>query len=240
MKYVFGKTMISLSLIFSTIVPQVHSLPQYTTIPYEEHVDYRAKMYQCALIGGEMALTHGYICEMLRNAKLIAHGKTDELTNYFKPQKSNTDILHEMIADDMRSEYEIAGEVYEHLAKNGYSDVAIAAILGNMMNETGGNTLELKPFIFDDAKLHYGLCQWNIHYNPEVNGVNVKEQLLYLTSTIEKMMKQFGGSFEEFNNLEGAEYAGTYFCKYYERGINSRQRGLNAIMAHEWIKGFKS
>lgn len=239
MKYVFGKTLVTFSLIFSTIVPKVQSLPQYTTIPYEEHVDYRAKMYHCALVGGEMALAHGYICEMMRNAKLIALGRADELTSYFKPQKSNFDILNEMIADDMKTEYEVAGEVYEHLAKNGYSDVAIAAILGNMMNETGGDTLELKPFIFDDTKLHYGLCQWNIRYHPDVNGKNVKEQLLYLTSTIEKTMKQFGGSFEEFNSLEGAEYAGTYFCKYYERGINTKQRGLNAIVAYEWIRRFK-
>lgn len=234
MKYVLGKAIVGLSLMFSSIGSQV------SAIPFDMNVDYRAKMYDCALYGGEACLADGYSFEQLRNAKLMALGFHDQVTNYFEPGKSSDDILIEMVADKLKEEYEVAGYVYEYLAKEGYSDVAIAAILGNMMNETGGNTLNLRPYIYDHTGFHYGLCQWNIEYGPAVNGAGIDEQLLYLTSTIEKTMKQFGGSFKEFKNLEGAEYAGTYFCKYYERGINSKQRGLNSIVAYEWIKGFKS
>lgn len=244
MRYVLTQTIAGLSLIFSAIVPQIEAIEtnvlHASPVPFEMNVDYRAKMYDCALAGEEGDLANGHIFETQRNAKLISMGKENEVTSYFQPGKSNIDILIEMVADNMREEYEVAGDVYEYLAKKKYSDVAIAAILGNMMNECGGNTLHLNPYIYDRTGLHYGLCQWNIHYGPDVNGVGVIDQLLYLTSNIAQMMKQFGGSFEEFNSLEGAEYAGTYFCKYYERGANAKKRGLNAIVAHEWIKGFKT
>lgn len=247
MSYFLMQTVVGLTVVFSAITPQVQTIkdtvttdmPTYVNVMYEEEFDYRAEMYKCAVIGGEDALCFGSILEKQRNAKLIAMEKYDEVTRYFEPGKSHTDIAIEMIADEMRKEYEVAGTVYEYLAKEGYSEVAIAAILGNMMNECGGNTLHFQPYIYDHTGLHYGLCQWNVNYGPQVNGVGVMEQLLYLNETIAKNMKQFGGSFEEFNNLEGAEYAGTYFCKYYERGANARQRGLNAIVAYEWIKGFK-
>lgn len=244
MRYVLTQLVTGITLIFSTLMLQIEAIETNVLyadpVPFEMNVDYRAKMYDCALAGEEGDLCDGYLFEKQRNTKLISIGKADEITSYFQPGKSGIDIQIEMVADSMREEYEVAGDVYEYLAKKKYSDVAIAAILGNMMNETGGNTLHLNPYIYDHTGLHYGLCQWNINYGPDVNGVGVVEQLLYLTSNIEKMMKQFGGSFEEFNSLEGAEYAGTYFCKYYERGANAKKRGLNAIVAHEWIKGFKS
>lgn len=244
MRYVFTQLATYLALIVSTVTLQIEAIETNVLhaepIPFEMNVDYRARMYDCALAGEEGDLLNGHLFEEQRNAKLISMGREDEVTSYFQPGKPNIDILIEMVADSMREVYQVAGDVYEYLAKREYSDVAIAAILGNMMNECGGNTLHLNPYIYDPTGLHYGLCQWNIHYGPDVNGVGVNEQLLYLTSNIEKMMKQFGGSFEEFNSLEGAEYAATYFCKYYERGANSKKRGLNAIVAHEWIKGFKS
>ena len=186
-----------------------------------------------------MDLCNGDIYEMQRNAKLIAMGREDEITDYFQPGKSGNDIFTEMVVDKMKEQHEYAGMVYDFLTRHGYSDIAIAGILGNMMNECGGNTLTLHPFIYDQNGKHYGLCQWNIYYNKTVNGSGVDDQLLYLHETIEKVMKQFGGSFDAFNSLESAEYAGVYFCKYYERGINAKQRGLNSIRALEWIKEFK-
>lgn len=246
MKYFILKTAIGISVTFSAFTAQAHAmadeLPSAAsafTVPYEMHVDYKSLMHACALLGSETSLCDGSIFEKQRNAKLKALGRHDEVTYYFDPSKSSNDILIEMVADYIREIYSVAGDVYEYLAKEGYSDVAIAAILGNMMNECGGNTLNFQPFIYDQSGLHYGLCQWNIRYSPKVNGCNVEEQLGYLTSTIEKNMKQFGGSFEEFNSLEDAEYAATYFCKYYERGANARQRGLNAIVVYELIQEFK-
>ena len=144
--------------------------------------------------------------------------------------------IHE---EPIETPYKVAKEVYDHLIANGYSEVASAAILGNMMNECGGNTLELNPYIYGGSGRYYGLCQWALCYNSKVNGLDITDQLLYLHETIESNMKQFGGSFEEFNSLESPEYAGIYFNKYYERGINSRQRGLNSIVAHEWIRSFE-
>lgn len=211
----------------------------YSTIPYEHSVDYRRLMYECAVRGEEYDLAMGSIYETQRNVKLMSLGRELEMTNYFSPLKTSLEIMTDMIVDDMRKEYDVAAEVYGFLSKRGYSDVIIAAILGNMMNEVGGNTLELKPCIYDSSYGFYGLCQWNLVYNSSVAGSNITEQLHYLLDTIEKEMNLFGGSYNAFIELDAVEYAGVYFGKYYERGINLKQRGINSIRAYEWIKRFK-
>ena len=48
----------------------------------------------------------------------------------------------------LKSEHRIAGLVYEYLNKKGFTDPVIAGILGNMMAECGGQTLELRWDIY--------------------------------------------------------------------------------------------
>lgn len=240
MKVIFDVTvMVSSFIMYAEAVEPIVIVEAYEKVVYDNNVDYRQKMYECAKIGGEDYLALGYVYETQRNAKLIAMGQHDKITEYFTPSKSSSEIFIEIISDDMRDEYSTAGHVYELLAKEGYSDAIIAAILGNMMNEVGGNTLELKPFTYDTSSKYYGLCQWNLKYNADVSGRDIHGQIEYLLGNIEKEMNMFGGSYDAFMKLDAVEYAGVYFGKYYERGINLTQRGLNAIKAYEWIRSFK-
>lgn len=211
----------------------------YNGVWYIDMVDYRSEMYKCAKLGDENSMCLGSIYEKQRNAKLCFLGYQEAQTTFFSPEKSGNDVCAEMIGEKMREEYSVAGYVYERLRKASLSDVAIAGILGSMMNECGGNTLHLNPDIYEyEYRKHYGLCQWSVLYSPEMNGASLEDQVTYLIETMGKNMHQFGGSLEEFNQLKKPEDAGAYFCKYYERGINSNQRSTNSATALEWIMKF--
>lgn len=202
-----------------------------------DNIDYKAAMYDCAVLGDENSMCLGSIYEKQRNAKLSFLGREEEKTTYFNPLVSGNDVLADMIADEMAKGYSVAAEVYRKLKKHGYGDVSIAGILGNMMNECGGNTLALQPYIYEyECGKHYGLCQWSLVYYPQVNGTGVAEQLNLLVETIPNIMSQFGGSALEFSEITDPSEAGRYFANYYERGGNTAQRGRNAVNAYDWIK----
>lgn len=141
-------------------------------------------------------------------------------------------------AERLKSEYAVAGAVYEYLSERGFSDPVIAGILGNMMTECCGQTLNLQWDIYtlDDSN-YYGLCQWSLYYNPSVEGMSVTDQLDYLMGNIETNMEYFGGSFSSFCEITDAESAARYFCNYYERGVGESLRATNARAALEWIEG---
>lgn len=139
--------------------------------------------------------------------------------------------------DRMKSEYEVAGQVYEYLNNQGMSDTVIAGILGNMMAECGGQTLDLDWDVYGfDGSSYYGLCQWSLSFNPDVDGQDIVGQLDYLMSNIQINMDYFGGDYDEFCAITNVETAAKYFCNYYERGAGVSTRVSNAVTALEWIQ----
>lgn len=137
----------------------------------------------------------------------------------------------------MKSEYAVAGQVYEYLNNQGISDAVIAGILGNMMTECGGQTLDLQWGIYGiENSNYYGLCQWSLYYNPDVNGRDIAGQLDYLMSNIQTNMDYFGGNYDEFCEITDAGTAAKYFCNYYERGSGASIRAKNAVTALDWIQ----
>ena len=117
----------------------------------------------------------------------------------------------------------------EYLNAQGMSDTVIAGILGNMMTECGGQTLDLQWDIYGfDGSYYYGLCQWSLYYNPSVDGADVMGQLDYLMSNIRTNMNYFGGDFDDFCTITDPGSAAKYFCNYYERGAGASIRAANA------------
>lgn len=207
---------------------------------YDPTIDYSKAMYKCAELGDECSMAMGHIYELQRNIKLKDLGKENEQTHYFSPYKTGKEIIIEIVSDQMIEEHAYSGYVYEQLARADYSDVCIAGILGNIMNETGENTLTLNPYIYEiEHGMHYGLCQWSIVYHKEVDGANIQDQVAYLIKNMDKIFKLFKGSEEDFKKCETADDAAEYFSKYYERGGNTKQRKKNAKEAYEWIMSFK-
>lgn len=87
--------------------------------------------------------------------------------------KNNYDIIKEKW-NIKELEYPIASKVWLTLVEAGYNDQVIAGIIGNMMVECGGQTLNLKPTA--KTSYYYGVCQWSRSYS-EVWDINLEYQL---------------------------------------------------------------
>ena len=118
-------------------------------------------------------------------------------------------------------EYPVATEVWEYLKNNlGYSDIVSAAIIGNMMAEVGGGTLDL---IWDLGTEFYGLCQWHYKYYPEAQGKDIQGQLEVLKNTIEYEFNWAGEKYQEnfkykdFIEMTDVREAALAFAMSYER-----------------------
>ena len=74
-------------------------------------------------------------------------------------------------------EYPIAEIVWKFLTVDmGYSNYVAAGIMGNMMVECGGFTLNLDWSAINPSSKCYGLCQWHPKYHQEVQGANLQKQ----------------------------------------------------------------
>lgn len=130
-------------------------------------------------------------------------------------------------------EYPTATEVWVFLKKLGYNDFVCAGILGNMMAEVGGGTLDLQWYLGED---YYGLCQWNKYWYPEVYQADVSTQLKYLRDNIEDEFNYAGRKYkenfyyEDFLEIKDEREAALSFAMCYER-CNSKYYEIRANYA---------
>lgn len=142
--------------------------------------------------------------------------------------------------DEKKSEYPEAEYIWSYLKALGYSDEVCAGILGNIMNETGGNTLAIQPTVSTNS--YYGICQWGRHY-PDVWGCSLEEQCDFLRDTIEYEIDTFGYiyakgfDYQDFLQLKDSKKVALAFAKCYERcGSGSyKARQENAITAYNYF-----
>ena len=131
-------------------------------------------------------------------------------------------IFPEVSNEQNESEYPYANQVWIFLKDQGYSDYVCAGIIGNMMVECGGNTLALQPTIQRDNK-YYGICQWSNKYFPEVYGLYLEEQCIFLISNLAATFNTYGYlykskfSYERFISLTNEKEVALAFAKCYER-----------------------
>ena len=121
-------------------------------------------------------------------------------------------------------EYEYATRTWKYLKDLGYSDIACAGILGNLMAECGGHTLNLDPFLYDAAThTFYGMFQWSTHWYPAAEGMSFEEQLDYYAITSIPVFENWGKEYykgftiDHFNRLDNPRDAALAFAKVYER-----------------------
>lgn len=142
-----------------------------------------------------------------------------------------------LLSKEQRAAYPVSAAVWEQLRGAGLSEVCSAAILGSMMAECGGQTLDLDPYI-TAAGGYYGLCMWSLHYCPEVDGLGVPGQVDYLLRTLESNLNAGGGSAEAFLAMTDVRNAARYFSDYYERpAVWSEKRADNAEAALRYFGG---
>lgn len=138
-------------------------------------------------------------------------------------------------------EYPVATYIWSYFKELGYSDQVCAGILGNIMTEVGGQTLDIQATISGNG--YYGMCQWNRAYSAEVWGASLEEQCAFLQDTIKYEIDTFGHvykknfNYDSFLRLTDCEQAALAFAKCYERcGSGSYYiRQENAIKAYNYF-----
>ena len=155
----------------------------YTPYATEEELDkvitelkiYRAKI--SGLLGKYPKNCH------IKLARVIDEecAKIDELI-----AKYTSDANHLQFWRVRAEEYPTATQIWLYMKELGWSDYVCAGIMGNMMAECGGHTLNIQWWLYDYSSCFYGVCQWSLYYCPEVKDLNLEQQLDYLINTIEK------------------------------------------------------
>jgi hypothetical protein len=142
-------------------------------------------------------------------------------------------------------EYPVATEIWLQMKSYGWTDAACAGIMGNIMRETGGDTLKyITSNLYNKSKSHYGLCQWAKRYYPQIQPTetwtpSIMEQIEFLRYTInnQKTLHHSYGFTEEYL-LTATDYreVAKKFCDGYERPAeNSTRRENNAEKAWKYF-----
>ena len=99
--------------------------------------------------------------------------------------------------------YEAAAQIWSYMKDLGWSDAVCAGIMGNIMVEVGGQTLDINYNIYDASGYYYGICQWNGGAYGAVHGADLKTQCDFLRDTIQKEMDTYGYAFQTGMDFEG-------------------------------------
>lgn len=146
--------------------------------------------------------------------------------------------------EERAAEYPVATQTWLYMRDTlGWNEYVCAGVMGNMMAECGGQTLNLNPSSRNKSSGCYGLCQWHPKYFPKMQGASLEAQLEFLGTSTKDTFDgwagdAFGISYDEFISLTDYNKVAKYFNNVYERpGYYSSQRGKNAQVAYEYFVG---
>lgn len=163
---------------------------------------------------------------------------------YYTPRYEELYLVSEQKKWDERAvEYPVATEIWLYMKNLGWNDYVCAGIIGNMMSETGGHTLNIKPIHYNKTFYYYGICQWNKTYYGEIHDADLPTQCDYLRDTIEYEINTFGKNYkkdftyQDFLNLTNEKDAALAFAACYERCHEKHfeARRVNATTAYNYF-----
>lgn len=148
-------------------------------------------------------------------------------------QKKPTSSAQSFKAD---GNYNQATQVWNGLKALGLNDYVCAGIIGNIMAEVGGQTLDISRWPQYSQKNYYGICQWAGGRKQRLLndfGTTLNDQIRFLSVELFEVIPK-GNS---FYNMQDEKEAALYFAKYYERcGSGSYSvRQSNATKALEYF-----
>ena len=195
--------------------------------------------------------------QMAEACKTLGYEEDDPVIKLAEEEYSNAEsdmnYYQELLADAEEAlrkkeralrekKYPAASTVWHYLTETMELNEHVAAgILGNMMAEVGGQTLDLQ--VDCSGRGYYGICQWSRKYMVyDITGSNLDTQLEYLNKTIEDEFAVFGDlytsgfTYQDFCNMQNAQDAAKAFAVVYERcGSGSYSvRKSNAVKAYEY------
>lgn len=142
--------------------------------------------------------------------------------------------------EQKKAEFPSATQVWLYMKELGWNDYVCAGIMGNLMAEVGGQTLNLQYTLC--GKNYYGMCQWSRGYS-KIWGAGLTEQCDFLRDTIQYEIDTFGKlyakgfNFNSFLNMSNEKEAALAFAKSYER-CNSKYHAIrqkNATKAYDYF-----
>lgn len=142
-----------------------------------------------------------------------------------------------------RAQYPYATDLWLYMKDLGWSDAVCAGIMGNIMAEVGGQTLNIKPSLSSGG--YYGMCQWSTYYYPQINGGSFEAQCNFLRDTIQKEINTYGYkyasgmNYSKFLQLTSPADVALCFAKSYERCASGSYgvRQSNAQKAYNYFVG---
>lgn len=142
-----------------------------------------------------------------------------------------------------KQEYPVATQIWLYMKDLGWSDEVCAGIMGNIMAEVGGQTLNIQYTLYSKDGVFYGMCQWHKSYYSEIHGADLQAQCDFLRDTIQKEYLMFGKiyakgmNYEQFLKMTDPAEIALCFAKVYERcGSGSyKVRQSNAVKAYEYF-----
>ena len=120
-------------------------------------------------------------------------------------------------------QYYYATNIWKYLRQRNFSQAATCGIIGNMMIETSGGSLALKPYVYSPSGNYYGLCQWSKKYCSGAFELPFEYQLDYLLGTMPWELSTFGWlykenfNYEDYITMTDPAEAALAFAKTYER-----------------------
>lgn len=188
---------------------------------------------------------------LAESARSLGWPETSETVQMAKTEYENASLiisvyqkqLDKLNAEwaDKLIEYPEATKIWLYMKDLGWNDYVCAGIIGNLMTEVGGQTLNLQVCA-NTGNGYYGMCQWNRAY-AEIWGADLETQCNFLRDTIQYEIDTFGYvyskgfNFESFLQLTSARKAAKAFSCCYERcssaSYNIRQ--ANAEKAYDYF-----
>lgn len=142
----------------------------------------------------------------------------------------------EYTTKEQRAQYPEAAAIWQLLRENGIDEIHAAAILGNAMSESGGNTLDLNLYQRVDG--YYGVWAMSLRYFPEVDGQGAPGQVAVLLDTLESNITAGAGSVSYWWSITDVREAAKYFSDYWERPTRwAESRADNAETALRYFGG---
>ena len=161
------------------------------------------------------------------------------------PPKPSELSEKELFWQKCMEEYPVATEIWLQMKSYGWTDAACAGIMGNIMREVGGDTLEyISPHRYNKRGTHYGLCQWSNVYYPQIQPTatsepTAEEQINFLRYTIinqKTLHHDYGFGEEYLETVTDHKEAAYTFCVGYERPNEDPTRRINnAEMAWKYF-----
>lgn len=130
--------------------------------------------------------------------------------------EEQVELLHTQINKEHNSDYAQAVTVWNYLKAIGLNDYVASGIIGNIMAEVGGHTLNFSRYSTVDTANYFGMCQWAGGRKARLLrdfGTSIEDQCRFLGVELYEEIPK-GSS---FYTLQDEKEAALYFAKYYER-----------------------